>query len=199
VPILVPEGNKLRIDAPEWYTKQRLHKAKIEARETQNQDESKEIFEELQLDQNMSKGLLEEFLWSNVNALNLKQENRIEESRKAVQQGLNYYDEANRIYQNMRRKVEEVTQSTGEFVADIFLAGGIENFRKYASGELSEREYDQLVIEERLEDAAAIAIGAAWGAGAGGAMAVVVPVVGPAAAPATAATGAAVLTPPQNM
>lgn len=65
--ILIPEGNKLHVDAPEWYTERRHQKAKPEAKENC----SKEIFEEMRLDQNMSKEFLEEFLWSNVRAINL--------------------------------------------------------------------------------------------------------------------------------
>lgn len=184
--VLVPDGKRVGIPAPEWFSAYRRIEIKEMSKRNPNENN-------LKLAEDVAwRGYCNEFLWSNVKAINLMAENRIEESQAAVRQGLDYYDEAHRIYRNMKHMIGEAAQSTGEFIADFFITGGIDNLRKYANGELSAAEYEQMMREENLEDMAAIAAGAAWGASAGGAAAIAVPVVGTAAAPATTAAGATV-------
>jgi len=187
--VLVPEGKRVGIPAPEWFSAYR----QVEIKEMSKHNPS---VDNLKLAKDVAwRGYYNEFLWSNVRAVNLMAENRIEESQAAVRQGLDYYDEAHRIYRDMKHTIGEVAQSTGEFIADFFLAGGIDNYRKYAGGRLSAAEYERLVREENLENMAAIATGATCGAGLGasvGAVPAAVPLVGQVAASVTIPVGATV-------
>lgn len=125
--LMVKEGERINVSAPEWYTNKRHQDAEWFSFSSDRERVRQEVGE----------GLLEEFGWSNVRAIDLLANNRIDEGREAVKQGLFYYDLARKVLK---------TRSLGVFSKD-----GMNSIRAFGEGKIEWKEYIQNWLSEKLD------------------------------------------------
>ena len=125
--IMVKEGELINVAAPEWYTNKR------------RQDNEWFSFssDKKRVRQELGEGLLEEFGWANVRAIDLLANNRIDEGQEAVKQGLFYYDSAREVLK--KRSIH------------MFSSELMDGMRRFANGEIGVKEFFQNCLSEDFE------------------------------------------------